>query len=133
MLCDVGADVAYGFLADPQALGTWALGCWDAEPVGEDEVRGRSLFDGSETVVRLARAPDRRLVDFAVGGPGEALVPRISARVTPGEALGRSPEQCLVTLVAYRTAEMTPERWKRLRETHDVEVRLLKTRIEASG
>jgi hypothetical protein len=100
--------------------------------VGEDEVRGRSLFDGSETTVRLARRPDVRLVDFSVGGRGDEPVPRISARVTPGEVIGRTREECLVTLVAYRTAEMTAERWKRLQQAHDVEVRLLKARIEAA-
>jgi hypothetical protein len=132
VLCDVGADVAYRFLADPEKLGTWALGCWEARLVDEDEVRGRSLFDGTQTTVRLARAEEARLVDFAVGGHGEEPVPRISARVIPGDVLGRAQGQCLVTLLAYRTAEMTPERWSRLEETHDAEVLLLKARIEAA-
>jgi hypothetical protein len=132
VVCDVDADVAYRFLADPEALGTWALGCWEAELVGEDEVRGRSLFDGSETTVRLERVDAARLVDFAVGGPGEEPVPRISARVIPGAAVGRAPDQCVVALLAYRTEEMTAERWSRLEQTHDAEVLLLKARIEGA-
>lgn len=128
-VCNVSADAAYAFLADAAALGTWALGCWNGTPVGNDGVRGTSLFDGEVGVVRLIRTPDARLVDFVVGEANDAL-PRISARVTEGTLVGGTEQQCVVTLLAYRTGDMTPDRWARLQATHDVEIHLLKARIE---
>jgi hypothetical protein len=130
-VCDVRPDVAYAFLADPASLGTWALGCWDATPVGEDGARGTSLFDGEECVVRLIPAPEVGLVDYVVGGE-QAALPRISARVVPAVVVGGSDDQCVVTLLAYRTVDMTPERWARLGATHEVEIHLLKARLEES-
>jgi hypothetical protein len=132
IVCDVRADVAYAFLADPSSLGTWALGCWGATRVGDDGVRGTSLFDGEETFVRLSRAPEVRVVDYAVG-EAEVARSRISARVTPASDIGGTDEQCVVTLLAYRTRDMTPERWARLEATHDVEIHLLKARIEGGS
>jgi hypothetical protein len=131
VVCDAGPTVAYAFLADPSSLGTWALGCWEAMPIDEDSARGHSLFDGEETTVRLLRTPEVGLVDFVVG-TGAGASPRISARVTPGTVVGGGNAQCVVTLLAYRTADMSPERWARLEATHDVEIQLLRARIEAS-
>ena len=60
-------------------------------------------------------------------------MPRISARVVPAAAVGGAEDQCVVTLLAYRTSEMTAERWQRLEATHDVEIHLLKARIEGAA
>jgi hypothetical protein len=131
VVCDAGPDVAYAFLADPASLGTWALGCWEATPIDENSVRGHSLFDGEESIVRLYRAPEVGLVDFVVGAGADAS-PRISARVTAGTTVGAGEARCVVTLLAYRTADMSEERWARLEATHDVEIEFLRARIERS-
>jgi hypothetical protein len=131
--CDAAADVAFAFLADPSRLGSWALGCWDAQPAGEGTVRGTSLFDASTAYVRADPDPARLSVDFAVGpDPGE-LVHRISARVIPGHVLGYGEDRSLVTLLAWRPAEMADDRWSRLVASHEAEILLLRARIEEAA
>lgn len=127
--CNAPAETAYAFLADAAKLGTWALGSWAPRPV-DGVVRGTSPFDASELYVRADADPERLTVDFAIGDDPGTLVPRIAARVVPGPTLGLDAGRCMVTLLAWRTAEMTDERWQRLAASHDVEILLLRARIE---
>ena len=131
-VCDATAEKAFAFLADPARLGSWALGCWDARPVGERTVQGRSLFDSLPAYVRAEADPARLGVDFAVGSDADELVPRISARVIPGPVLGYEGDRSLVTLVAWREAGMSDDRWSRLVASHEAEILLLRARIEES-
>lgn len=129
-VCGAEAAVAFAVLADPARIGSWALGCWDAELVGERLVHGTSLFDASATYVRVDPDPGRLAVDFAVGSAPDALVHRISARVLPGAPLGFEPGRSLVTLLAWRPAEMSDDRWARLVTSHETEILLLCARME---
>lgn len=131
--CDAEAGAAFAFLADPARLGSWALGCWDAELVGERVVRGTSLFDASPAYARADPDPERLSVDFAVGSDPEALVHRISARVLPGAQLGFEAGRSLVTLIAWRPADMSDDRWARLVASHEAEILLLRARIEQAS
>ena len=128
-VCDVTAEEAFAFLADPARIGSWALGCWDARPLGGGVVSGTSLFDGSTTYARVDGDPQRLAADFAVGPEPDELVHRISARVLAGAPLGFEAE-CLVTLLAWRPAAMDDERWARLTASHETEILLLRGRIE---
>jgi hypothetical protein len=133
VVCDATAEVAFAFLADPTGVGSWALGCWDAQPVGERTVRGRSLFDASAAYVRADPDAGRLGVDFAVGGDPDELVHRISARVVPGPVLGYDSNRSLVTLLAWRQADMPDDRWSRLIASHEAEILLLRARIEEAA
>jgi hypothetical protein len=132
-VCDATPEEAFAFLADPARLGSWALGCWDALPVDERTVLGRSLFDGSPAYVRADPDSARLGVDFAVGSDPHELVHRISARVIPGPDLGYERGRSLVTLLAWREAGMSDERWSRLVASHEAEILLLRARIEESA
>jgi hypothetical protein len=132
-VCEATAEAAFAFLADPSRLGSWALGCWEAEPAGERTVRGASLFDASTAYARADPDPPRLLVDFAVGAEPDELVHRISARVIPGPVLGYDESRSLVTLLAWRPAGMTDERWSRLVVSHEAEILLLRARIEEAA
>ena len=130
-LVAVPAVEAFDFLADPLRLGEWSLGCMATRPTDTPGTyAGTSLFDGSEGFFAREADSERLLVDYRVG-PADAMRPRIMARVTPGPVLGRSPRECVVTLVAWRTADMSDERWARLCATHEVEVHLIKAQIES--
>jgi hypothetical protein len=131
--CDADAEAAFAFLADPVRLGSWALGCWDTELVGERVVRGTSLFDGSAAYVRADPDQPRLSVDFAVGADPETLVHRITARVLAGPQLGYAAGQSVVTLIAWRAAGMSDERWARLVASHEAEILLLRARIEQAA
>jgi hypothetical protein len=122
--CRVPAAQALAFLADGLQLGTWALGCWETESVGDGVVRGHSLFDGSASWVRPVADADRMTVVYHVGGAHYALHPRISAVVED------DPAGCRISLHAWRTAGMDDARWLRLVRCHELEVLLIQARLE---
>ncbi|MBW2064615.1 MAG: hypothetical protein JRJ03_06730 [Deltaproteobacteria bacterium] len=129
----VKAERAFRYLADPEKLGRWALGCFDTKPAGEKVLfKGRSLFDGSETFVRIETDESRLLIDYHVGDP-ERQVPRIFTRVVPGPNYGSDPGHCLVIMTAWRTRDMSEARWKRLCASHDAEILMIQTQLETQN
>lgn len=131
--CAVPAATAYAYLADAAGIGEWALGCWGAQPAGEATVVGRSLFDGRQTVVRVVGHPQALAIDYHVGSGEDDLVPRIGARVVPGPVVGRGEDECFVSLLAWRSADMDDARWRRLVASHEAEVLLVRARIEVGA
>ena len=129
--CAVPARRAYEFLSDGIAVGRWALGSFDARRVGPNLFRGRSLFDGAEVLYRPVGDAARLIVDYHVGTSPRALVPRVMARVVPGESTGRSRRSCLVSLLAWRDASMSEARWERLVACHEVEIQLVQAQLAA--
>jgi hypothetical protein len=123
--CAVPARRAFEFLSDGVAVGRWALGSFDARRVGPNLFRGRSLFDGAEVLYRPVGDAARLIVDYHVGTSPRTLVPRVMARVVPGESTGRGRRSCLVSLLAWRDASMSEARWERLIACHEVEIRLV--------
>ena len=130
--CAVPARRAFDFLADGLEVGRWALGSFDAEKVGRDLFRGRSLFDGTNVLYRPVGDAARLIVDYHVGTNPRTLTPRVMARVIPGETTGRGKRSCLVSLVAWRDASMTEARWERLMACHEVEIRLVQALLGGS-
>jgi hypothetical protein len=129
-LVAVDAQTAFAFLADPKALGGWALGCWDASVDPTGRFYGVSLFSGEETWGRVEADPARLVIDYLVGSRPDALSPRISARVVPGPVTGRPAEVCLITLTAWRGAGMDDARWRQLVAAHEAEILLIKGQLE---
>ena len=56
---------------------------------------------------------------------------RFRRPVVPGDRLGLGPNACLLTLLAWRVKGMADERWARLCASHEFEVFLIKSLIEA--
>lgn len=129
-LCEVAAHRALAFLADGLAIGRWALGCMNTASVGEGVYRGISLFDGTELYAKPVLHAALGLVEYHVGKDPAQLVPRIVAKVVPGTAVGRSADQCLVSLIAWHDAGMSTDRWQQLCATHEAEIWLLRAQIE---
>jgi hypothetical protein len=130
---DVEAQVAFDFLADPLRLGRWSLGCFDTKSAGSaDLYTGVSLYDGAPAWFRIDADHVRYIIDYHVGDPA-LQVPRISARVIPGQVCGLPETNCYVTLTAWRTVDMDNDRWARLCTAHDAEIWLIKTQIEATS
>ena len=95
-------------------------------------MRGSSLFDGAEAVVRVIPVAEQRIVDYEVGSDPERLVRRISARVVQGDVVGE-PGTSLVVLTAWRERSMDDDRWHRLVVAHEAEILLLRHGIERSA
>jgi hypothetical protein len=124
-----GARQAFAFLADGLSLGRWALGCFGTKAMGDGLFVGHSLFDGKALYVRIAADAARLAVTYHVGPRADRLSPRIEARVAECEA-ARTGQQCVVSLIAERTPDMTDERWRQLRTLHAAEILLVKALLE---
>jgi hypothetical protein len=127
----VPAEKAFAFMANPVTLNRWSFGTWETSLHEGGLVEGKSIFDGSTTWVRIEADPDRLIVDYHLGKHRDALTPRIMARVIPGDRMETGANTCVLTMVAWRTRSMAAERWQRLVASHEFEVFLLKSLIEA--
>lgn len=129
-LLDVPAGFAFSFMADPIALGGWSLGCMNTRPTGSGAVHtGHSLFDGGQAYFEIDADPRRMIVDYRLGVPGR-MEPRISARVLGADVCGLRPDQCYVTLTAWRTTTMDDTRWHGLCVAHEAEILLIRAQCE---
>jgi hypothetical protein len=121
---------AFRYLSDPLNLGNWALGTFQAEPSDiEGLYVGTSLFSGERNWFRLDAVEHLRLVDCYVGDR-DLQLPRISIRIVPADHIGRKQNTCLVTINAWRDANMDDERWWQLCVSHEVEILLIKAQLE---
>lgn len=132
-LVEASAQTVFEFLADPLAVGKWALASSQAEPTDRPGIyTGRSLFDATQNWFALTAYPQLLLVEYSVG-PQNALLPRIHARVIRPEAVGIAATSCYLTLTAWRPVPMADSRWSRLCASHDIEIWLIKEQIEAAN
>jgi hypothetical protein len=121
---------AFRYLSDPEKIGRWALGCFNTQPTERDGLyKGASLFDSSETWVRVETDPQRLIIDYHIGNPDQQL-PRISIRVVSGEMCGKDSDHCIVSMTAWRPEDMLDKRWHRLCVTHDTEILLIQAQLE---
>jgi hypothetical protein len=132
-LCQAPASRALAHLSTATGLARWSLGLTDCREVAPGLLRGVSLFDGSTSWVRIELWPERLAVDYHVGPAPERLVARIHARVIAGEQLGYAPQTCLVSLLAWRPADMGEERWQRLVHAHETEIELIQAQLGTQG
>lgn len=133
-LVAVPAGRAFEYLADPVALGHWSLGCMQTQPTRDGQVyAGRSLFNGETNCVAIEAQPALLLIDYRTGTPGGRLAARISARVVPAETCSLPDDHCYVTLTAWRSPEVSDDRWRQLCAAHEAEIWLIKAQLESGG
>jgi hypothetical protein len=126
----VPAEHAFAYLSDGLKQSDWTLGSWNREQVGENLFRGTSLFDGSDTYVRLHPSAETLVVDYDVGSSPERMLRVNSARVVAGPLVGRAESTCVVTLMKYRTPSQTDAEWERACVAFDTEIHMIKGRLE---
>ena len=120
------------FLRDERGTGDWAFGAWGPiTPLNDGIYKGRSLYDGGETIFRVRVLEQIHQVDYEVGYLGGELQPWIVIRITPGPVIGRNPETSLLSLIAWRNAEWADDDWRLLCATHQTEVYRLRYLIES--
>jgi hypothetical protein len=126
----VPAETAFAYLADGLKQGDWTLGSWNREQIGDDLFRGTSLFDGTDTFVRITSYPEQLLVDYDVGPAPDRMRRVNSARAVPGPLLGRVEGTCVVMLAKWRLPWEDDAQWRRARATFDTEIHMIKGRLE---
>ena len=124
------AETVFKFMSDPNKMDLWSFGTWRVSVDGDGLVHGRSIFDGSTVFVRIEPNAQNKLIDYCVGIKPGNLEPRIFVRVTPGEVTGSSTQNCVLSMVAFRTEGMSDDRWNRLVTAHAFEVQLIKSLLE---
>lgn len=130
-LCRCTAQAALAMLSQAQGLAQWNLGLWHTREQAPGLLAGSSLYGGGAGLVRVQVDEAHRSVAYAVGVDEAALQPRIQARVQPGPELGYAEGHCVVTLLAWRCADMDDGRWQRLKAAHEVEIDLIRTQLQA--
>ena len=124
------AETAFAFVADAENLCRWSFGTWETKHHADGLVEGRSLLDGAVTFVKISADAAARSIWFQLGAGAGALTPRIVAHIVPGAHVGIPGDHCVLTLLAWRAADMSDERWRRLTAAHEFEMILLKSLIE---
>jgi hypothetical protein len=129
-LCRARLADALALLSTAAGLARWNLGLWHTQEQAPGWLSGRSLFGGGQGLAQVQVEAARGWVDYHVGVDAQHLVPRIQARVQPGAELGYADDHCLVTLMAWRSADMDEARWRRLCRTHEVEIDIIRAELE---
>jgi len=88
------------------------------------------MHAGSSVFVRILPHPEQRLIDYQVGSSIDSLTSRIFARIVSGNEFGSDENSSMLLMIALRTTDMNESRWQGLKETHAVEVGLIKSLIE---
>jgi hypothetical protein len=126
--CHSGA--VFAFMSDPEKLDRWSFGTWQTEISPNGLVIGTAIFDGSKIMLKIDADLHRLSIDYHLGTEPHNLVPRINVRIVPGPIVGLTDDACVLTLIAWRTASMDDERWRKLKASHEFEVVLIKNLIE---
>jgi hypothetical protein len=129
-LCRARSDDALALLSTAAGLARWNLGLWQTREQAPGLLAGTSLFGGGQGLAGVQVDTARGWVDYRVGGDARTLMPRIQARVQSGAELGHADGTCVVTLMAWRSADMDPSRWQRLCATHTVEIDIIRAELE---
>jgi hypothetical protein len=129
-LCRARLADALALLSTAAGLARWNLGLWHTQEQSPGWLGGSSLFGGGQGLAQVQVDTARGWIDYRVGVDAQHLVPRIQARVQPGAELGYADDHCLVTLMAWRSADMDEARWRRLCRTHEVEIDIIRAELE---
>jgi hypothetical protein len=129
-LCKARVPDALALLSTAAGLARWNLGLWHTQEQAPGLLSGRSLFGGGHGLAQVQVDTARGWVDYRVGSDAQHLVLRIQARVQPGAELGYAADSCIVTLMAWRSADMDDARWRRLCRTHEVEIDIIRAELE---
>lgn len=129
---EVSANHAFSYMSDGMKQGEWTFGSWDRRQVGDNLFVGTSMFDNKDTYIKIDADPERFLIYYHIGSDPDSLKARNMVRVVPGSEIGGEANRCLVSLIAWRSSFMSDARWKQLCVSHETQMFIIKTRIEAA-
>ena len=111
-------------------LGEWAIGCQQARDIGGGLFRGHSGLSGGPLYVRLEADNARLLITYQAGETPARLAPRVMARILGAPFVADEKTTCLLSLMAWRTADMDETRWRAIIRAHEQEVLTIRQRLE---
>ena len=122
------ADVM-AYLVNPENFGEWQDGMRQTEIIGPRSVKGVTV-SGKPAFAEIHDQPDEGAIFFHLGSDPADLTPRIMMRIVDGDHLDASPQECVVSMIAWRLDSMDDKRWRGLIDTHEAEIVGLKKLIE---
>lgn len=129
----VAAHDALEFLRAPEKLCLWAVGLADQRVVEPDLVAGVLGASRETCYCRIDAAPRQHTIVYRLGASLVALAPRIMIQVMPGESIGRDGAECVVSMLAWRTADMSDIRWRALQSAHEQEILQIRSLLETQN
>lgn len=137
-LCEGTVDAAVGHLSSAAGFSQWSLGMQSCCEHAPGLLCGRSMFDGGSGWVRpvverwaganAAAGEAGARIDYLCGAHPDQLALRIAATLMPGSWLGY-PAGVMVSLLAWRTAGMSDQRWQQLIAAHEAEIELIRAQL----
>ena len=118
--CDI--DTIYHFMSTIEKINLWSMGIeWDMN-TKYNIVKGVSNYDQSVSYLKIVKNNNIKKIDYWIGKEIDNLSPRIYARITPTN----DKDKNTLMMVAFRTDDMDNERWKQLKELHQLELNKIK-------
>lgn len=132
IIIPVRIESVFEFMSRPQNLSQWALGAWYPVEVTETSYIGTSLINGERCYVQVEPGPREYSVLFRAGPAWANMHQLITCTLEPAEVdpQNGSVGTCL-TLETARPEKMDDDRWAQLRASHETEVFILKSKIQA--
>lgn len=127
------AEGAFEFMTNTEMMGQWAFGSWGLEPHKGDTYKGYSLYEDLEVFCRLSVNRDIFQIDYQVGDDPDNLLPRIVSKVIPGENIGMDADCCLLSMISWRSANTSDERWQLTCGSHEAEIFRIRHLIETQN
>ena len=118
--CDI--DTIYNFMSNIEKINLWSLGIhWDIN-TKDNIVKGISNYDQSISYLKIIKNNNIKKIDYWIGKEIQNLTPRIYARVISTHDKHKN----ILMMVAFKTDDMDHERWKQLKEIHQLELNKIK-------
>ena len=124
-------EAAFAFMSDARNISEWALGALHPVEAKPDAYIGNSMIDGQRVFVQVAAEPMLKHVEFRTGSGWDRLEQLILCRIVDDRAEdGR--DACILSLATQRLPSLPAQRWQQLCASHELEMFIIKNRIEAA-
>lgn len=125
---DIAADpdAALAYLSDARNLVFWAFGAMQPTEVSRERCLSRSLVNGARVEIAVRSHLCRGEVEFLSWNAARSDCLSILAAVRPSPNGG-----CRLVLSAERPSGADDEDWRLVCAAHEIEARILRTRLEA--
>ena len=123
-------DKIYKFMSDKKKINLWSFGIeWDLNKIEDNIIQGKSNYDESISYLRITKNDTKKNIYYWIGKDKLNLIPRIYVRITPTDNINSNQ----LSMIAFKTDDMTEERWNKLKELHSLEIKEIKRLIESKN
>ena len=123
------SDTIYKFMSDKKKINLWSFGIeWDLNKTEDNIIQGKSNYDESISYLRITKNDTKKNIYYWIGKDKLNLIPRIYVRITPKEILnnGKTIFGNELSMISLKTDDMNEERWTKLKELHQLEIKEIK-------